>query len=192
LNVRFDSLRAQIDTFHLGVLTFDPVLGEFYIRKTQDDFPDRSLFSFRLDTIFVRAVDDSGASDSRYVIFQDPLTNPPVALVHPLTFDDPVHTVNPLLGWGLWSAPDTNHTFGVTVTFQELYTAWDTSGLSASDTTVIVTKNLLSTSDDQNVWYSWHVTVTDDRGNRLASEPGYFQVFTTGTPALKHEPNLAE
>jgi hypothetical protein len=184
LNVIFDSLQAQIDTIPLGKLTFNPVLGEFFIRKTQDDLPAGSLFAYARDTVWVRATDDSGSTTRGWTVFQDPLTQPPLAIVHPgggAGIDTSVRSIHPSLGWILWDGTTANHTFGVTVKYQDVYTVWDTTGLPATDTTAIVTANLLSTSEWGNsTWYSWHVTVTDDRGNRLSSQPGFFYIFTTG------------
>lgn len=171
-NVTFDSVQVRLDTLQLGSMSFDPVIGAFFLRRSQGDFGG-PLDQFVGDTIFVAVVDDSGATAQAWTVFHEPVRDWPV-LRNPLDGDE-VFDYTPTLSWDFWTHGNNTHRFGVSVLHQTSV-VWDTSGLLPADTAVTVTDSLRD-SQQIEIEYLWHVTVTDGRGNRITSLQNRFTVL---------------
>lgn len=192
---RWDSITACIetrtDTLVLGQMDYSPEINGFTIRRTQDQLPEHGLGSYVGDSIRVIVVDVLGAVTYRAIEFHAPLTTPVPLISHPgipgVDTTVKVYDYLPRLGWYYWGNLDDGHRFSVSVVQNGLSTVWSATGLAPTDTFVVVTDSLL-VSGLTVITYSWFLTVTDRRGDRLTSLPGYFLVFPprlTGTDRRK-------
>jgi hypothetical protein len=178
-NLYYDSVFSYMmspasDSVALGILAYDPGRGEFFVRRSQNDFPGENLNDFRDYAIWAVVLDDSGATARGHIPFRESSGQWPAPVFPaPHSDYDTVYTPHPKLSWQFWNGPTGDHTFSVTVFDQYNLVVWDTAGLSARDTTTIVTQNLRSSQVIDNP-YSWRLTVTDGSGDRLTSRPAYF------------------
>ncbi len=184
-NLEYGLVTAVIDTFELGPMTFDPILGEFRVRRSQTDFPYEDLSNLIGKIVAVNVRDDSGASDVESVLFPTPLTVPDPRLEYPVGNSlQPVsiETDSVRLSWQLWTGSGGEHRFSISVFYKNIFLEWDTSGLMPSDTFVTITDTLQPAWIDQTKFYTWYLTVTDRLGNHLRSLPGYFRYLPAGRP----------
>ncbi len=186
-NLDFRSIRADYELTSgtwvpFGLMSYDAANQWFSIRKSQDEFPGEDLDPLVGKIIRVTVVDDSAAQSARTTLFLEPLTDN-VVLVEPID-QDIVNTVNPTLVWFPWDTSSVGRPqYTVGVYLQGYSLVWDTVGLADSLTSVIVTEDLIS-STQQDVYYAWFLTVEDVRGNRVTSQPGYFKVIADQPQSL--------
>ncbi|HEY3296177.1 MAG TPA: hypothetical protein VGL38_12160 [bacterium] len=178
-NIIYDSLIARVDTVVLGRMAFDPDIRGFSIRRGERDMPAGDLDHYVGDSIWVTVVDDSGAQTSRGIEFHQPVRSPWPLKNHPVgeTGPDIVTDYHPRLGWFYWGNLDDGHKFSVLVQRDGQNDVWDTTGLAPADTFIVITDSL-SDSNLRPVNYSWTLTVTNRRGDKLTCRPGHFQIWT--------------
>lgn len=191
-NLDFSNVQAQVSTFQLGPMTFDPVPGEFRLHRSQIDFPSEDLNQLIGTVVQISAHDDSAARDESSILFPTPLREPEPQILYPQ--GNPVEPVQIIsdsvrLGWQLWSSAEGDHRFSVSVLYRNIFTDWDTVGLMPTDTFVVVTDSLLPASIDPSIYYTWYLTVTDGLGNTITSLPGYFRYFPSSEPAAAIKPD---
>lgn len=191
-NLDYSDVRAQVDTFNLGQMSFEPTWDEFNISRTQNDFPFQNLHDLEGTVVLITAYDDSGAHDQSTILFPTPISDPPEILYPEGSPVDPVNITNDSvrLGWQLWSGAEGSHRFSVSVLYRNIFLAWDTSGLLPADTFVVVTDSLRPASIDPSIYYTWYLTVTDGNGNSITSLPGYFRYFPPNEPAVALKPEV--
>ncbi len=190
-NVDYSLVLATIilDSTHtmtVGYMAYDPERNQFLITRSQNDFPNETLNDMVGRTVVVSVVDDSGATDVNSAIFPQPVLGPLLQITFPQglpVVPDEIHGDTVRLSWEYWPVSQT-HTFGASVYYKNIYMVWDTAGLMRTDTFVVVTRPL-QPSEDESIFYTWYLTVTDSRGNRLTAQPGYFYYFPdTEPPAM--------
>jgi hypothetical protein len=176
-NLLYDSVMLRVDTLDFGKMYFNPESRDFSLRISQNEFPNDNYSPYLNRAIWIKAVDDSLGVDSAVTLFLAPLTDPWPELSHPVSFFDTQRVENPTLAWRFWINPDGPHTFAVSVYDQYQFLVWDTAGLPASDTSVVVSERLIPSNLDPGRHYQWFVTVKDVLGNRVSSLPGEFKIF---------------
>jgi hypothetical protein len=189
-NLLFDSVFADIQTdsmpyIELGRLSYDVTQDAFVGVYGQNEFPDHDFSDLRNDPVRVWAYDDSTATVSRSIGFPTPQTRWP-SLVHPKDNAE-VNDVHPQLGWYPWNPSTNDYTYDVKVYYQGWSLVWDTTGLPASDTSVVVSASLVSADVISEIYHVWQLTVNDRDGNRITAIPAVFQVIVPRQP-IKMEP----
>ncbi len=159
----------------IGLMSYSAERGYFVIHRTQFDFPGDDLEPLVGDSFRVTVRDDSGARAERGDNLPEPRTDFPT-IIEPKD-QQLVATRTPLLIWFPWSDdPTSNHFYDVAVYLQGYALVWDTLRLPADSDTIQVTEPLLSSSEEEGIFYGWTVTVEEPRGNRMTSEMGFFRV----------------
>jgi hypothetical protein len=182
-NLDFDHVNVEIQLrdstwLSLGNMDYDADVQSFSLSKTQDDFSNQSLEQLVGRPVHVTARDHNGLSDEATLIFQEPLTRLPL-MGHPLD-NDVVPVRQPILGWAYWGDTTAAQTFDVSVYLQGYFLAWDTVGLLASDTSVVVGAELLTSNTEPHIFYTWTLTAVE-RGNRITAKPQNFSVVIPDT-----------
>jgi hypothetical protein len=191
-NILFDSIMAGVitvggDTVSLGRMTFNPDINGFSVRILQSEIPTGTLAQFVGDPILVTVWDDSGAFDTSSVEFHDlDKTWPRIKYPEGTDIPEVLNTNHPRLGWWPWGdCTVDHHSFSVSVVQEHLNTVWDTSGLALLpstcwDDTFVVVGDSLSEGDGTppGTFYSWYLTVTTRRGDRITGTPGNFYINT--------------
>jgi hypothetical protein len=178
-NLLFDSVTAEIridgDWTDIGRLSYDVFQGRFVAIRGQNEFEDGSLRTLSNQNVRVHAIDDSGAVDTYSLLF--PAVNPNYGtIVHP-DIRIPATSRHPQLGWHPWDASSDDYSYSISVYYLNIYSVWDTSGLQATDTSVVVSTRLESSAEDANLYYYWYLSITDRNGSRITYFPGVFQVY---------------
>ncbi|MFZ5432511.1 MAG: hypothetical protein ACOZB3_01945 [Calditrichota bacterium] len=174
-NARFDTITVYIESLYIGNLEFNPARGSFYLSRSDRDFTSNDIMAFRGDTVWVTAIDDSSAITTTYFVFTKPMEDYP-GIRYPRDIDT-IYTLHPTLQWFHYGGQNSIHTFNISVVYKQLFAAWDTVGLPATDTSVVVTTELINTAEIASAFYGWYLTVVDEDGNSMTSEPGIFKCF---------------
>ena len=185
-NLLYDSVMARLDTLELGPMSFDPQHGYFYLRRSQSDFVYGDLSVFQDRPFYVTVHDDSGATSTRFQLFPAVRLDWPVP-DHPTgdaTYPDTVFSYVAAVGWWPWGAFNGRHTYSIALYWNESTLVWDTSGISAADTSAIIGDSLLPSFVIRNP-YKWYLTVIDELGNRMTAEPQYFVAYPVGEPPVR-------
>lgn len=183
-NLDFHHVSVQIllldsSLFELGNMSYDAELESFSLFKTQEEFEGNSISQFVGRPVVVTAQDHEGLTDGASLLFEEPLDRPPLP-IHPLN-NDVVPTQHPTLGWAYWGDTTSTQTFNVAVYLQGFIVAWDTIGMLASDTMVVVGAELLPSNADPQLFYTWTLTVVSEQGNRITTTPINFSVVIPDT-----------
>ncbi|MBU0509975.1 hypothetical protein KKH27_14220 [bacterium] len=170
LNLRYDLVSAVIEDIALGYMSYDGQIGLFFLRISENDLDVRWRDDLDGDTIWVTAVDDSGATARGWAVYNVPARNPPIVR-RPDNYE--WVSLQPVLSWYAWGSPNDGHTYSVRVILYER-TMWDTTGIPANVDSVKVTRTLPSTQEDSSRRYQWYLTVTEQNGDSRTSQPGLF------------------
>ncbi|MBI5059461.1 hypothetical protein HZB60_06740 [candidate division KSB1 bacterium] len=184
LNAVIASIEMEPGTWEeLGHMAYDPARQWFIVRKTQSDFPDERIDLLVGKPLRVQVSDAQDSTASRSISFVQPVLDWPV-IVFPFS-QDTAFTNYPRLSWIYWNnSPTGEHSFSVSVLKDAFVAAWDTAGLAPSDTFVIVTDSLPENNFGGG-FYTWDLTVTDGRGNRVTSAPGDFVILVPARAELR-------
>jgi hypothetical protein len=191
-NLMYNEIMARLDTIELGPMSYDPELGYFYLRREQSDFSWDNLRVFEFDTVRVSVRDDSGATDSKWVLFpridrnypqiQEPDGTP--------TFPDTVFQDQTTLRWSQWRETGGDYFYSVAVYLEEAILVWDSTGIASDCTSVVVGDSLLP-SYIVPYLYKWYLSVTDEVGNRRTAQPSYFFVYPLDSTLVQSPPENA-
>ena len=200
-NLNYNSVLVTIlmdtaSTMTLGLMVYYPERDQFILTRSQNDFPNENLDQLVGRPVRVSISDDSGSVATRSVSFPQPVRDPAPLITFPHgqpVVPDEIHSDTVRLSWDYWTGPDREHSlFSTAVFFKNIYMVWDTSGLLPTDTFTVVTDTLEPSTFDQSIFYTWYLTVTDSRGNRLTSQPGYFYYFPPTEPPAMLRPEHSE